>query len=126
MQSEEMKPQYGAAKAAISNEGYMKILEQDKVERLKMMEQSRVDMIGFLHEIPNYLNPEGKQESWEEAKIFSKLTDYLKSENYSFDALDKILCLANEYGMAAEESGFRRGFQIAMKLCMEGLKGGVC
>ena len=50
----------------------------------------------------------------------------MKNEKYSFDASDKILCLANEYGMAAEESGFRRGFQIAMKLCMEGLRGGIC
>lgn len=84
MQSEEMKPQYGAARTAISNEGYMKILKQDKVERLKMMEQSKVDMIGFLYEFPDYLNPEGKQESWKETKIFSKLADYLKNEKYSF------------------------------------------
>ncbi len=127
MQGEELKTHSGAAYKAvsISRESYEKMLELDKEERLKMDRQSKEDIIGFLCEIPTYLNPQGRQESHEETRIFKKLIDYLKDEKYSFRIQDTILCLANEYGNAAEERGFRRGFQTAMNLCMEGMKGGV-
>lgn len=127
MQSEEMKTQSGSAAMAgyISREGYEALLSNEKAERLKMMKQSEEDIVGFLYELPVYLAPERKQESREEARIFEKLTDYLKDGKHSFDIRNTILCLANEYGIAAEESGFRRGFQVAMRLCMDGMRGGV-
>jgi len=54
-------------------------------------------------------------------QVLENLIDYLKNEKYSFNTQDTILCLANEYGMATEESGFRNGFAVAMRICMEGL-----
>ena len=33
--------------------------------------------------------------------------------------------LAVVFGNEREETGFRNGFQVAMRLCMEGLNGGV-
>ena len=38
---------------------------------------------------------------------------------------NKIIDLACEYSAEAKEAGFKQGFHTAMKLCMEGLRGGV-
>lgn len=127
MQSEEMKTQSGPAvrEGCISREGYEKLLRCEKEERLKMMKQLKEDIVGFLYDIPAHLDPERKQESREETRIFDKLTDYLNGEINSFDIRNMILCLVTEYSMASEESGFRQGFHMAMRLCIEGLNGGV-
>jgi len=124
VQSKEMKSQNGAAKAAgISGWGYQELYGQDTERKNKMKEQYQMDLVGTLSELPKYLGM-GLWESKEETKIFGKLTEAVQVGKDSFNVQDTILCLANEYGIAAEESGFRRGFQIAMRLCMEGLKGG--
>ena len=65
-------------------------------------------------------------ESVQEQKKYGELEEFLNGGKYPFKTKDRILCIANEYGVAAEESGFRRGFQTAMRLCMEGMRGGVC
>lgn len=123
MQSKEMKLQNMTAnnKRLISDEGLKKMAKEEKEGRLKMMEKSKTDIIGFLYELPEYLSPESKQESSKEIQVFENLINYLQNEKYSFDTQDTILCLANEYGMAAEESGFRNGFAVAMRICMESL-----
>lgn len=128
MQSKEMKSQNNAVydEALISSEGLKETAKVDKEERTKMMQMYKTDIVGFLYELPVYLTPENRQESSQEIRLFGKLTDYLENGKYSFDTQDTILCLANEYGMAAEENGFRNGFAAAMKICMEGMKGGVC
>lgn len=124
MQSKEMKSQSEAAEAAgISKWGYKELYRQNTKRKNKMKEQYQADLVGTLSELPDYLGME-LWESKEETKIFSKLTEAVQEGKNSFDVQDTILCLANEYGIAAEESGFRRGFQIAMRLCIEGLKGG--
>lgn len=125
MQSEEMKTQSDPAvrEGYISREGYGKLLRCEKEERLKMMKQLKEDIVGFLYDIPAYLDTEGKQESREETRIFDKLTDYLNGEINSFDIRNTVSCLVTEYSIASEESGFRRGFHMAMRLCMEGLGG---
>ena len=128
MQREELKTQSGTAceAACISRESYEELLRLGKEDRLKMERQSREDIIGFLYELPTYLNPGNVWASREETRIFGKLTEYLQDGKHPYDTQDKILCLTTEYGNAAEENGFRRGFQTAMKLCMEGMRGGVC
>lgn len=128
MQSKEMKSQNNAVydERLISCEGLKETARVDREDRIKMMQKSKTDIVGFLYELPEYLAPENRQESSQEIRLFGKLTDYLENGKYSFDTQDTILCLANEYGMAAEENGFRNGFVAAMRICMEGLKGGVC
>ena len=37
----------------------------------------------------------------------------------------RLIDLATEYAIEAKESGFKQGFRVAMRLCMEGLNGGV-
>ena len=124
MQSKEMKSQSEAVKAAgISGWTYQELNRLNQKEENRMKEQYQVDLVGVLSALPNHLGME-LWESKEETKIFNKLTEAVQEGKDSFDVQDTILCLANEYGIAAEESGFRRGFQIAMRLCMEGLKGG--
>lgn len=128
MQNEELKTQSGAAcqAAFISSGGYEEMLRLERERCLEMERRSKEDIIGFLFELPAQLNPEGVRESQEEVRIFRELTEYLEDGKYPFSAQDKIFCLATEYGSAAEEKGFRRGFQTAMKLCVEGMRGGAC
>lgn len=128
MQSKEMRSQNGAAETAgtgISGWGYQELNRLNQEEKSRLKEQYQTDLVGTLSELPAYLGME-LWESKEETRVFQKLIEAVQDGKDSYDARDAILCLANEYGMAAEESGFRRGFQIAMRLCMEGLKGGVC
>ena len=125
MKSEQIKLQGRSVynNSLISDEGLRELIKEDKESNLKMLQKSKTDIIGFLYELPEHLCPETKQESNKETQVFEKLINYLKNENYSFNTQDTILCLANEYGMAAEESGFRNGFSVAMRICMEGLNG---
>ena len=119
-----MKSQSEAAEAAgIREWGCQELYQQNTKRKNKMKEQYQADLVGTLSELPDYLGME-LWESKEETKIFGKLTEAVQEGKNSFNVQDTILCLANEYGIAAEESGFRRGFQIAMRLCIEGLKGG--
>lgn len=96
------------------------IEEKGKIRRLY-----EKDLVSTLSELRYYLDID-IPESVQEQKKYGELEEFLDGGKYPFKTRDRILCIANEYGIAAEESGFRRGFQTAMRLCMEGMRGGVC
>ncbi len=126
MQSTEMKPQNGSVGIGeISKEGYEELYRIGDKLKKEMRGLYQTDMVAALLKLPDYLDME-RHESAEEKKNFQKLTNFLDGGKYSFNTKDTILCITNDYGIAAEESGFRRGFQTAMRLCMEGMRGGVC
>ena len=105
-----MKPQNGTVGIGeTSREGYMEL------NRIHIEEKGKIRCLY-----------EKEPESVQEQKKYGELEEFLNSGKHSFHTKDKILCITNEYGVAAEESGFRRGFQTAMRLCMEGMRGGVC
>ena len=128
MQNEDLKTHDKAASetASISKEAYEKLTEESTNESLKAWELSQRDMVGFLFELPDFLNPHARTESSKQKEVFQNLTDCLRAQVRAFEEQDSILCLANEYGIASEEFGFRNGFAIAMKICMQGLNGGTC
>ena len=41
------------------------------------------------------------------------------------DRIRDVESLAQSFGNEREETGFRLGFHVAMRLCMEGMNGGV-
>lgn len=109
--------------AEISESGYQKLIQQDMKERDRLKELYQEDLIGALSDLYTYVGME-IQESREESKILSNLESFLHKEKLSYSVSNKILCLFTNYGIAAEENGFRRGFQVAMRLCMQGITGG--
>lgn len=94
-------------------------------EKGKMRHLYEKDLVSTLSELRYYLDID-MTESVQEQKKYGELEEFLNSGKHSFHTKDKILCITNEYCVAAEERGFRRGFQTAMRLCMEGMRGGVC
>ena len=123
MHHEELKSQCESI-GHISREEYKKLLEMEKEQKKKLEERAKIDLVGMLYSLPDYFNVEEKTESPEETRIFGSLVDYLNEGNYSYALRDRVTELASDYGLAAEESGFRRGFKVAMRLCMEGMLGG--
>ncbi len=124
--SMELEPQNGTVGIGeISKEGYEELhWIGDKLKK-EMRELYLTDMVGTLIRLPDYLDIE-RRESIKEEKEFQRLTEFLNEGEHSYSTKDTILCITNDYGIAAEESGFRRGFQTAMRLCMESMRGGVC
>lgn len=126
MQSIEMKPQNGTVGIGeTSREGYMELNRIHIEEKGKIRRLYEKDLVSTLSELRYYLDID-IPESVQEQKKYGELEEFLDGGKYPFKTRDRILCIANEYGIAAEESGFRRGFQTAMRLCMEGMRGGVC
>ncbi len=92
------------------------------IQKLKMAE-AKNDLIGAIHNSEIY-----------ELLGFHKVTS--DGESVTWDSLTEsigkvaagnangILELAMNYGNEREETGFRIGFHMAMRLCMEGMKGG--
>ncbi len=124
--SMEIEPQDGTAgTGGFSREGYAELLRvhMEKKEEVRSLYQK--DFVGMFSELRYYFDIE-MAESREERKKLGELEEFLDGGEYSFKTKNAILCITNEYGVAAEESGFRRGFQTAMRLCMEGMRGGAC
>lgn len=86
--------------------------------------QAKHDLIGAIHNSEIYellgfgsVFTKGEKQSWDE------LTKNLAKA--SVEKAREIEELAIDYGNDREETGFRLGFHVAMRLCMEGLNGGV-
>ena len=86
--------------------------------------QAKSDLIGAIHNSEIYellgfhnVATTGERESWD---------NFMESlSGVSGKKADEIGDLAVAFGTEREETGFRLGFHIAMRLCMEGLNGGV-
>lgn len=126
MQGKEINPQGRATGVAgISGAGYAKLYQVHMEEKKKLGDLYKKDMVSTLSNLYSYFGME-LEGSRKGQDIFWSLTEAVKAGEYLTEAHDRILCLATEYGVEAEENGFRRGFRTAMKLCMDSMGGGVC
>lgn len=107
--------------AQISPAGYEKMAETDKKRRAEMTELMKHDLISVLYKLPDHLEPEADTESREQKNIFKNLDDFLAEGKYPYELRNHVTELVNDYGIAADENGFRRGFHMAMQICMEGM-----
>lgn len=102
----------------------------DQYEAFKKVREAKAkgDLIGTIHNSEVYellgfykVTTEGEKESW------AAFTEALESvagdvpDNKRNDVEDR----AQDFGNEREETGFRIGFHMAMRLCMEGMNGGV-
>ncbi len=102
----------------------------EQYEALKRIReaQAKSDLIGTIHNSEVYellgyhkVVTAGEKESWE------AFTEALGSVAVDGPAMRKsgVEDLAQNFGNEREETGFRIGFHMAMRLCMEGMNGGV-
>lgn len=90
--------------------------------------QAKSDLIGIIHNSEMYellgfhrVTTEGEEESW------AAFTGALGSVAGDAPANKRndVENRAQDFGNEREETGFRIGFHMAMRLCMEGMNGGV-
>lgn len=103
-------------------------MEQYEAARKRRMERAGYDLIGTLIDSEVYdllgfgtVMTARESESW---AAFSEAFENAAGDihvNARNDVEDK----ARDFGNEREETGFRIGFHTAMRLCMEGLNGGV-
>lgn len=92
--------------------GGIDISNRQRKERLES------DMVG---EIYYLVNSAERNETAAEMEASMKLEEAAEKGMPT----NKIIDLACECSAEAKEAGFKQGFHTAMKLCMEGLRGGV-
>lgn len=128
MQYEQTIREYEEAKGLgkTSRETILALMMEAENDKGKMWETAQADPMGFLFEMPVFFAPKSVQENREQTEKFDSLTERVNESIKEFSKSDAILCLANEYGMASEEKGFRNGFVMAMKLCVGAMAGGAC
>lgn len=99
-------------------ETLLALMMEGESDKEKMWEAAQADPVGFLCWMPVFFSPKSVKDSREQAEKFDSLTERVKESIKEFSQSDAVLCLANEYGMASEEKGFRHGFMMAMKMSM--------
>lgn len=92
-----------------------------------MKEKAKSDMIGGIYHTNLIDIVSNEFESAEENKSWKAFTEALGSVAGDASVMEKdnVESLAVVFGNDREETGFKIGFHIAMRLCMEGLNGGV-
>lgn len=98
-----------------------------EMSRKKRVAEAKSDLIGAIHNSEVYelldfhrATTAGEKESW------AAFTEALGSVagDASVNKKNDVEDRAQEFGNEREETGFRLGFHMAMRLCMEGLNGG--
>lgn len=99
-------------------EAFQKIREaQAKSDLIGIIHNSEVyELLGF-HRVTNMR----EKESWDAFTEELKSVAGVAPVNKRNDVEDR----AQDFGNEREETGFRLGFHMAMRLCMEGMNGGV-
>ncbi len=102
-------------------------MEQFEALKRTREAQAKSDLIGTIHNSEVYellgfhrVMPTREKESWD---IFTEALESVTRDipvNKRNDVEDR----AQDFGNEREETGFRLGFHMAMRLCMEGLNGG--
>lgn len=103
-------------------------MDQYEAARRRREAQAKIDLISAIHNSEVYellgfhrATSTGEKESWE---AFTEALGIVSGDapiNKRNDVEDR----AQDFGNEREETGFRLGFHTAMRLCMEGLSGGV-
>ena len=102
------------------SEAATKVIREAEVLSKKRQENLEHNLLSELYYF--ILESEGrKQDSAAELEANMKLEEALENGI----STNKIMDLAYEYSEEAREAGFKMGFHIAMKLCMEGMNGGI-
>lgn len=91
-------------------------------------ERAKSDLIGTIHNSEVYellgfhkITTAGEKKSWE---AFTKALTSV-AEDAPVNKRNDVEDRAQDFGNEREETGFRLGFHMAMRLCMEGLQGGI-
>lgn len=99
-------------------------MEQYEEFNRKREAEAKIDLIAAIHNSEVYerlgfhrITPEREKESWDN---FMESLSRAAGEN-----ADAVSCLAVAFGNEREETGFKIGFHMAMRLCMEGMNEGV-
>lgn len=90
-----------------------------EILRRKQRESLESDLIKEIY----YMVNEDRNETAGEMQADMKLEEALEAFENGTPA-GNIIDLASECSAEAREAGFKMGFRVAMKLCMEGMKGG--
>lgn len=100
-------------------------MDQYEAFAQKREAEAKRDLIGAIHNSEIYellgfhrVTSTREQESWD--NFMERLS------NAAGEKADAIGDLAVAFGNEREETGFKIGFHVAMRMCMEGLNGGVC
>lgn len=100
-------------------------LEMSKAKRAA---EAKSDLIGWLFKSDMFdllgfdnSTSDGERRAWD---AFAEKLKYAAAETPVLER-NRIEDLAHAFGNEREETGFRIGFHVAMKLCMEGLAGGI-
>ncbi len=75
----------------------------------------------MVKEICWLVNSAGRSETAAEMEANMKLEEAIEKAQPA----NRLIDLASEYAAEAKEAGFKQGFRVAMRLCMEGMDGGV-
>lgn len=103
-------------------------MEQYEVFGNKREAEAKRDLIGAIHNSEIYellgfhnVTTEREKKSWD---VFTKALGNIAGDAPAMEK-DDVENLAVVFGNEREETGFKFGFHMAMRLCMEGLNGGV-
>ena len=103
-------------------------MDQFEASKKSREAQAKSDLIGAIHNSEVYellgfhrITTAGEKESWE---AFREALGSVAG-NASVNKKNNVEDRAQNFGNEREETGFRLGFHTAMRLCMEGLNGGV-
>ncbi len=102
-------------------------MEQYEAFKKAREAQAKGDLIGAIHNSEVYellgfhkVTTAGERESWEAFREALGSVAGGVSANKKNNVEDR----AQDFGNEREETGFRLGFHMAMRLCMEGMNGG--
>ena len=100
------------------SQAILKAKMESEISDKRQREEFSTDLV---KEICWLVNSAGRNETAAEMEANMKLEEAIEAAQPAGRLID----LAAEYAIEAKESGFKQGFRVAMRLCMEGLNGGV-
>lgn len=119
---ESIKQDNAGTEDGISAWSCQKLYHTLENERGNLKRLYKNDIVEFFIRLEDFLDIE-HTDSEEEKRVFGEIKDATKQIG-GFAVQDRILSLANAYGVAAQENGFRHGFETAMRISAGGAKGG--
>lgn len=94
----------------------------------KRVAETKSDLVGWIYksDLFNLLDVENNQTKGER-ETWNAFIETLGSvtENVPVKMRNDVEDRAQDFGNEREETGFRIGFHVAMRLCMEGMNGGI-
>lgn len=99
--------------------------QSDEMIEKNRIEKAKNDLIGTIYYSGiTTLMQLDSTDTPEEKETWGALEKFISKSGIDKDKADRIMELVNDYGCTTEEHGFKKGFHFAMRLCMEGMRGG--